>query len=324
MKLLDLFGNRIKRDEPLNRHTTYRLGGPADFYFEAKSPEEAVSAIKAAKEDGVPVFLLGGGSNILVADGGFRGLVLAYGSRGIEISGSRVIVDAGAILFGLVKTSIDAGLTGLEWAAGIPGTVGGAVRGNAGAYGGEIKDNLETVQAVDLANGELATFNRPSCAFGYRESVFKHASWLVVRAVFTLTPGDKESSLAKIKEIIELRRSKQPLEFGSAGSVFKSFELGSGIPESIKADLPPKFVEYGRVPAAWLIEKAGLKGKRTGGAMISQKHANYFVNADSATAAEVRALIAYAKMKVQDELGIQLQEEIGYVGFGGGELRIRN
>lgn len=317
MELLEKFGDRIKRGEMLKNHTTYRIGGPSDFYLEAKTPEDISTAVAAAQADGLPVFVLGGGSNILVSDAGFRGLVIVYAARAVKVEGTRVIADAGAILFSLVKTSIDAGLTGLEWGAGIPGTVGGAIRGNAGAYGGEIKDNLDTVQAIDLTTGELRTFDRTECAFEYRESYFKGRPWLVTRAVFTLSAGDKAASLAKIKETIDKRRHKQPLEFGNAGSVFKSYVFGEAakIPESIRAAVPPEYIGYGRIPAAWIIERVGLKGKKIGGAMISEKHANYFVNTGAATAAEVRELIGYAKIKVKKEMGIELTEEIQYVGF---------
>jgi len=315
MKLLEIFGERIKKNEPLNRHTTYRLGGPADFYFEAKSPEEAAAALGAAKEGGLPAFALGGGSNVLVSDAGFRGLVIAYAARKTEIRGSRLAADAGAILFAAVRSSADAGLAGLEWAAGIPGTVGGAIRGNAGAYGGEIKDVLESVDALNFETGERRNFAGDECGFGYRESRFKRERWFLLGATFALSPGDKAELLAKIKETVVLRVSKQPLEFGSAGSVFKSLVIADGVPASIKGDVPQKYVDFGRIPAAWLIERAGLKGRRIGEAMISEKHANYFVNTGKASAAEVRELIAYAKMEIRKAFGIELVEEIEYVGF---------
>ena len=317
MTLLETFGDRVKQQEPLKNHTTYRIGGPADFYFLASSPEEAARAIGAARADGLPVFVLGGGSNILVSDAGFRGLVVSYSGRKVSIEGDRIIADAGAILFALVKDSIDAGLAGLEWASGIPGTLGGAVRGNAGAYGGEIKDAIDSVQAISLLTGELASFDRASCGFGYRESIFKRTPWLITRAVFVLAPGDKTALHAKMRETIDKRRNKQPLEFGNAGSVFKSFVIDDAgkIPAAIRAVVPPEYISYGRIPAAWLIEHLGLKGKTIGEAQISEKHANYFVNTGHARASDVRELIDYAKMKVKEELGVVLEEEIEYVGF---------
>jgi len=315
MKLLEAFGERIKKDEPLKNHTTYRLGGPADFYFAAESADEVVAALAAAKTDGLDVFILGGGSNVLVADAGFRGLVISCGRRKIDVQGLRLVADAGAVLFSAVKASVEAGLKGLEWASGIPGTVGGAVRGNAGAYGGEVEDSLESVEAISLATGERRSFAKADCSFGYRDSRFKREKWFILSASFALAPGEKEASLAKIEETIGLRRSKLPLEFGSAGSVFKNFDVSGGIPPGIRREVPQSFIDYGRIPATWLIERADLKGKKIGAAMISAKHANFFVNTGSANAADVRALIAFAKMKVKEAFGIDLVEEIEYVGF---------
>jgi UDP-N-acetylmuramate dehydrogenase len=317
MQILEIFGDRVKKNEPLKNHTTYRIGGPADFYLEVKNADEAARAIKLAREDGLSVFVLGGGSNILVSDAGVRGLVMVYGGREIKIEGNRLIADAGAITFLAVKMSAEAGLAGLEWASGIPGTVGGAIRGNAGAYGGEMKDRIDTVQAVNLETGDSATFNRPSCLFGYRDSVFKHAPWFIVRAAFALAPGDRDELAAKITDLVAKRRGKLPLEYGSAGSVFKSFFFNdlSKLSEGLRKSLPPKYAESNRIPAGFLMELAGLKGKRLGGAMISDQHGNFFVNTGSATAAEVRELIDCAKMKIREEFGVTLEEEIQYVGF---------
>jgi UDP-N-acetylmuramate dehydrogenase len=315
MKLLEIFGDRVRKNEPLKNHTTYRLGGPADFYFAAESAEEIAAALAAAKTDDLDVFILGGGSNVLVADAGFRGLVISCGQRKIEVQGTRLVADAGAVLFSAVKASVEAGLKGLEWAAGIPGTVGGAVRGNAGAYGGEMKDGIVSVEAADLATGERRSFTNADCAFGYRDSRFKHEGWFILAATFALAPGDKEASTVKLEETLGLRRSKLPLEFGSAGSVFKNYDVSRGVPQNIKDDVPQRFIDYGRIPANWFIERAGLKGRRIGDAMISDKHANFFVNAGSATAADVRSLIAFAKMKVKEAYGVELVEEIEYLGF---------
>jgi len=317
MKLLELFGERIKKNEPLKNHTTYRIGGPADFYLEIKNAAEAAKAIKLAREDGLLVFVLGGGSNILVSDAGFRGLVIVYGGREVKVEGSRLIADAGAITFLAVKMSTEAGLGGLEWAAGIPGTIGGAIRGNAAAYGGETKNAIETVEAVNLITGEPQTFDRSSCRFGYRDSIFKHEPWLITRAAFALVPGDRDALTAKASELVSIRRGKLPLEFGSAGSVFKNFIFNdpSELSEKLQKVLPPEYKESRRIPAGFFTDILGLKGKRLGGAMISEKHGNFFVNTGAATAAEVRELIDYAKMKVKEEFGVALEEEIQYVGF---------
>jgi len=317
MKLLELFGERIKKNEPLKNHTTYRIGGPADFYLEVKNAEEAAQAIKLAHDDGLPVFVLGGGSNILVADAGVRGLVIVYGGREVKVEGNRLIADAGAITFLAVKMSTEAGLAGFEWAAGIPGTIGGAIRGNAAAYGGETKNSIETIEAVNLKTGEPQTFDQSSCRFGYRDSIFKHEPWLITRAAFVLSPGDRDALMAKSSELVSIRRGKLPLDFGSAGSVFKNsfFSNFSELSEKLKKILPEKYLESRCIPAGFFTEILGLKGKCLGGAMISEQHGNFFVNSGSATAAEVRGLIDYAKMKVKEEFAVTLEEEIQYVGF---------
>jgi len=317
MKILEAFGNRIKKDEPLKNHTTYRIGGPADLYLEVKSAAEAAKAVKCAKEDGLNIFVLGGGSNILVSDAGFRGLVLVYGGREIKIEGSRLIADAGAITFLAVKMSTEAGLAGFEWASGIPGTIGGAIRGNAAAYGGETKNSIETVEAVNLKTGEMQTFDRSSCRFGYRDSIFKHEPWFITRAAFALASGDRDALAAKAAELVSIRRGKLPLEYGSAGSVFKNFIFNdlSELSEKLQNALPPEYVESRRIPAGFFTNVLGLKGKNIGDAVISTQHGNFFVNAGTAKASEVRELIDYAKMKVKEEFGVTLEEEIQYVGF---------
>jgi UDP-N-acetylmuramate dehydrogenase len=317
MQILEIFGDRVKKDEPLKNHTTYRIGGSALLYLEVKTADEVSQAIGAAKEENLPIFVLGGGSNVLIADAGFRGLVLTYGGREVKIAGNRLIADAGAITFLAVKMSTEAGLAGLEWAAGIPGTVGGAIRGNAAAYGGETKNLIETVEAVNLKTGETQTFDRSSCRFGYRDSIFKHEPWFITRAAFSLAPGDRDAMIAKTAELISVRRGKLPLEYGSAGSVFKNFVFNdfSELSEKLQNALPSEYVESRRIPAGFFADILGLKGKRIGDAMISTKHGNFFVNMGAATAAEVRELIDYAKMKTKEEFGVILEEEIQYVGF---------
>jgi UDP-N-acetylmuramate dehydrogenase len=317
MKLQELFGERLHKNEPLKNRTTYRLGGPAAYFLEVKTAAEASSAIMAAKEDGLPIFVLGGGSNILVSDKGFGGLVLSCGDRALKIEGSAVRASAGASLGLLVNQTAAAGLGGLDWAAGIPGTLGGAVRGNAGAYGGEIKDRLVSVETVNLETGECRILAATECGFGYRESVFKHSPLFVWSAEFSLPTGDKDALQAKIRDLVAVRQGKYPTRFGNAGSVFKNFNFANleQVPEKIRTALPSKYMEWKKIPAAWLIESLGLKGKKIGNAMVSEEHGNFIVNAGGATSDEVLQLISYVKMKVRDELGIQLHEEVEFVGF---------
>ena len=317
MKLQEIFGDRVRTNELMSNHTTYRIGGPADFYLEVKTVDEVKSALAAAKEDGIPVFILGGGSNILVSDDGIRGLVVAPALRKMEISDKRVYAEAGAVSTLFARLASEAGLVGLEWAAGLPGTIGGAIRGNAGGYGSAMGDMVASVDAVDLRNGRQMNLNKDQCVFGYRESIFKKEPYFILGASFLLKHGDKDALVNKMNEIVATRNVKNPKGVGSAGCVFRNFEFSSAesLSEKLKAKLPAQYLEWKKIPAAWLIELLGLKGKTIGKAQISEEHTNFFVNTGGATASEVRELIAYAKMKVRDEFGIQLQEEIQYVGF---------
>jgi UDP-N-acetylmuramate dehydrogenase len=317
MKLQEIFGDRLKPNEPLGKHTTYRIGGPADFYLEVKTEDEVVSALAAAKEDNLPVFILGGGSNVLVSDEGVRGLTMVPALRKTEIGPGRVYAEAGALTTLFVRLVCEAGLAGMEGMSGIPGTVGGAVRGNAGAYGSNMGDVVSLVRAIDLRDGRLAEMPKERCAFEYRGSIFKKEPYFILGAGFSLRPGDKGLLVGKTNEIVATRNAKLPSGVFSAGSVFKNhaFDSPEELSERVRARLPAEYLAWKKIPAAWLIDLLDLKGKTIGKAMISERHANYFVNTGNATASEVMQLISYAKMKVRDELGIQLNEEIEYVGF---------
>ncbi len=317
MKLQESFGDRLKQNEPLNLHTNYRIGGPADWYLEVKTKEEVQAAVRGAAEDGLPIFVLGGGSNILVSDQGIRGLVLVMNMRKIQIKETRVMADAGAVTAGVAKASAEAGLTGFEWAIGIPGTIGGAVRGNAGCFGGEMKDVVKKVEAVDMRTGETISFMIKDVRFGYRESRFKHEPLVVIGVILSLSKDDRSTCLATVSDFLGRRKEKQPLEYSSAGCIFKNFEfkVESEISEKLRPLAPTDFLQTKRIPAGWLIDRVDLKGKRVGDAMISEKHGNFFVNIGNATAEEVVQLISIAKMEVRDTFGVQLTEEIQYVGF---------
>ena len=317
MKLQEIFGERVKREEPLKDHTTYKIGGPAEWYLEVNSAVEAERAIKAAKEDGLLIFILGGGSNILVADAGVRGLTLVYAARSTKIDGTELTAEAGVATTLVAKNSAAAGLAGFEWAAGVPGTLGGAVRGNAGGYGSTTGNVIEAVEAVNLETGEKRSFSRDECGFGYRDSRFKNEPWLILSAVLSLTAGDRAALEQKIAEIMAARRKSLPLEFGSAGCVFKNhlFNDASELSPKLAAIVKPEFLDWKKIPAAWLIDRVEIRGKKIGDAMVSEKHANFIVNTGEAKADEVIQLISYVKMKVRDEFGVQLVEEIQYVGF---------
>ena len=290
----------IKQNEPLANHCTYRIGGPARVLFLAANEREIVAGIEIAKEKNFKMMILGGGSNILFSDRGFDGLVLKLANNFIKIAEEKenravVLAGAGAPLAALVKFALDNSLAGMEWAAGIPGTAGGAIRGNAGAFGREIGAAVLRVRALEISGKSIvpAIVGKEDCAFGYRESVFKRNKNLVITAAkFVLEKGNANEIADKIKECAEKKRISQPLDFPSAGSVFKN---------------PEGFF------AAKIIEDCGLKGRSAGGAQISEKHANFIVNRGNARADDVLALIAQIKAAAKEKFAVDLKEEIEIV-----------
>ncbi len=291
--LRETFGARLKENEPLAKYVNFRIGGPARWLVEAKTEEELMTAVQRTKDAGAAYFVLGGGSNTLPSDQGFDGLVIKVALRSFEIDGTTVRADAGVMSAMLARVTAETGLAGLEWMISLPGTVGGAVRGNAGCFGGEVKDNL--VSARVLRNGSVVEVPAQDCAFAYRDSAFKHTDDIVLSATFHLQPGDKDALKAKMEEQLAKRKASQPSNAGSAGCVFKNPDGHS---------------------AGKLVDEAGLKGQRIGDAEISPVHGNFIVNRGHATADQVVQLVALAKTRVRNQTGIQLHEEIQYLGFG--------
>lgn len=282
-----------KFDEPLRRYTAWKIGGPADALLEPKSVDELTGAVQTAREAGVPVTVLGGGTNVLVRDGGIRGLTirLAKSLTNIEFDGDRVSADAGVLYPVLANTTAGRGLAGLQFATGIPGTVGGAVYMNAGAYGSE------TVEVLDWADvfrdGEVVRMPNRDLGLAYRKSVLhEHPDWIVLRAGYTLTSGDPDELKAQIKEFRAQRMSGSPSK-PSCGSTFKRPE----------GDFP------GRV-----IEAAGLKGTRIGQIEVSPVHANYLVNLGGGSAEDALRLIEHVRKTVREKLGIELESEVRVIG----------
>ncbi|OIO51576.1 UDP-N-acetylenolpyruvoylglucosamine reductase [Candidatus Uhrbacteria bacterium CG_4_10_14_0_8_um_filter_58_22] len=311
-------------DEPLAPYTNYRIGGPADYLFAAPSADLAVAAVRTALELDLPYYILGGGSNVLVSDGGFRGLVIRMANRGIEIDGSRVRVEAGTPTALLSLKTTEAGLTGFEWAIGLPGTVGGAIRGNAGCYGGSAGEFVDVVSC--LRDGKAVEMTRAECGFGYRQSAFKSdPSRVVLSVVMTLRIAeDAADGLARLKEILNDKRSTQPAGQSTAGCVFKNWrpespedldglrrwlDLDSGETVPVTAD--------GIVPAGWILDRAQLKGTKVGHVSVSDRHANFFISDGQASAEEVVQLIALVKSRLRSQTQgrVILLEEIEYVGF---------
>jgi UDP-N-acetylmuramate dehydrogenase len=315
-QLQELIAKPVQTDVPLAKYTTFKIGGPAKYFFIAQDNEDLVRAVTFAKKLKIACYILGGASNVLISDQGFNGLIIINQAKDIIFKkDNRVVADAGVNLMELVNKTAAEGLSGLEWAAGIPGTVGGAIRGNAGAYRGQMADNF--IGAEVMRGSKQFIINNDKCGFSYRDSIFKHNNDVIISAEFQLEPGDKEQSQTKIKEILAQRQAKQPLQYPSAGSIFTNVVFDSHNQEVMKkiANLPAEYLSYNKIPAAWLIEQLDLKGKTIGGAQISDKHANFIINTGTATANDVIQLISLIKMKVRNTYGIELMEEIEYVGF---------
>jgi UDP-N-acetylmuramate dehydrogenase len=315
-KLREKLGSGVLENEPLANHCTFKIGGPARYFFVAKNSEEIVKAAEAAQNLGLKFFVFSGGSNVLFSDDGFDGLVVKIQNTKYEIQGTKIIAEAGVKLAEVVKAAAENGLAGFEWAAGIPGTVGGAVRGNAGAYGKATGGAVESVEALEKL--KVKNYSKEECGFGYRESIFKHEGGIILKVVFKLAPGDKNKIKEEMDKILKARDGKIPTD-PSAGSFMKNVEVTDEIVKTIKEylheDIPADYIQKGKIPAAWLIERCDLKGKKIGGAKISEKHANFIVNAGNATAGDVIALASLVKTKVRNDTGVQLSEEIEYVGF---------
>jgi len=291
-------GLAVKTNEPLASHTTFKIGGPADFFVEVEEEEKLLKLIKLLKELKLPYFILGGGSNLLVADEGFRGVVVKIANCELRIANFKIIAGAGVSLGRLVELAAKNSLTGLEFAAGIPGTVGGAVRGNAGAWGQAIGDRVKRVKVL-TPQGEIKWIGASDCHFSYRQSRFKKTKEIILEVELELEKGNKKEIQEKISQNLA-KRATQPKE-PSAGCIFVN----------------PKPLVAGE-----LIDKCGLKGKRIGDAQISPKHANFIVNLGKAKAADVNKLIKLIKEKVKEKFGVELEEEIFLLGFDKNYLEV--
>ena len=283
----------LREGEPMSKHTTFRIGGPAALMALPKTAGEAKAAVKTARELGIEPFFLGNGSNLLVADEGYPGFIikLTWDFDGIREVNRGLEAGSAVLLSRLSNALVGRGLTGLEFAGGIPGSVGGAVTMNAGAYGGEMAQVLESVTFLDEA-GEVCTLPASECGFGYRHSIFSRRPGAALAAEFLLEPGDGEAIRTRMEDLDRRRREKQPLEYPSAGSTFKRPE--------------------GHFAGA-LIEQCGLKGARSGGAMVSEKHAGFVINAGGATSGDVLALIAHVQRTVKEQTGVALEPEVRIV-----------
>jgi UDP-N-acetylmuramate dehydrogenase len=302
-----VFGSdRVRGSEPLAPLTTFKVGGPAEWYFEARSSDEVVTAIRIAREHDVAITMLGGGSNVLIADAGIRGLVVRWrGGEIIQLGDSLVRADAAVTINGLVRWTITHGCAGLEAWAGTPGTVGGAIFGNAHFGGRLIGDQVARVRLVSRG-GEVVDAARDDMAFGYDQSRLQGTGEILLSADFIVSPGDPATLRRVARESLAFRKRTQPLDTPSAGCIFQNPQRGRDL---VPADIPWS--------AGALVDRAGLKGARAGGASVSETHGNFIINDGSAQARDIRLLIDRCRTTVKERFGVELREELVYLGdFG--------
>ena len=285
---------RLLFHEPMSRHTTFRVGGEAECMAVVETKEELSQLISYLGRIEQDYFVLGNGSNLLVGDKGYRGIIVKLGPRlsAVGVEKNHIAAGAGALLSKVAFAARDAGLSGLEFAAGIPGSIGGAIVMNAGAYGGEMKQVVQMVRGIDK-EGEILTLDNDTMEFGYRTSIIRDRPFIVLGVVLKLTPGNKEEISARMEELMKQRKSKQPLEYPSAGSTFKR-------PEGYYAGK--------------LIMDAGLRGYRIGGAQVSEKHCGFVINRGGASAADIREVIEEVQERVKDRFHVRLEREVIFLG----------
>jgi len=306
-------GIRALRFELLARHTRFGIGGPAKVFAEADRAAAFVRALELARSSGWPYLVIGGGTNLVVSDEGFAGLVLRFTGKRLEADGAAVTAQAGAMLQDLVDFAIDRGLKGLETLAGIPGSVGGAVYGNAGAYGHSISERVSRARIHDGA--AVRDIDNVACDFRYRESVFKrNKTWIILEVTLALAPASREELRATAERIVTARNEKFPPEMKCAGSIFKNLLLAD-LPGAVAGQVPKEVVREGKIPAAWFLEQSGAKGLARGGMHVASYHANLIYNDGFGTARELRELIGDLKARVRARFGLELEEEVQYVGF---------
>ena len=284
----------ILTEEPMSRHTTFRVGGEAQCFVRISDKEQLKKLIPYLRQVEVPYFILGNGSNLLVSDKGYEGVILQIGNKmnTITVEGTHIRAQAGALLSQIAKCAYDKGLTGFEFASGIPGSIGGGVVMNAGAYGGEMKQVVESVLVMDI-QGEILELSGESMEFGYRTSIIKNRPFIVLEVCLKLEQGNKERIASDMEELAQKRREKQPLEYASAGSTFKR-------PEGYFAGK--------------LIMDAGLRGYSIGGAQVSDKHCGFVVNTGRASATDVAEVISEVQERVKDKFGVSLETEVIFLG----------
>lgn len=311
--------DKIQKNYPLAQLSTYKIGGPAEYFILAETKNDVEEAFAFAREQKLAVTVLGGGSNILINDNGVRGLVIKLHNQEIEVQGETILCGAGVEVKTIAELAFEKNLSGIEWSIGIPGSMGGAIRGNAGAHGGSFDQVVELVRVFDCEKFLWIDYKPQDCDFAYRSSRFKtEPHYIIWEVILRLkASGDKSSMKQKMDEYREYRRTSQPKE-PSAGCVFKNFfaeDIARQNPDLARRAEQENKIRGSKIGAGYLIELLNLKGSAIGGAKISEQHANFLVNADGASAQDVKALIESVKEQVRKEFGIEMEEEIQYIGF---------
>jgi len=314
----------IRQNVPLKDYSNYKIGGSAAYFLEVVTKEELLEGLREWKrlslyfpKDKQEIFILGKGTNVLIDDKGFNGFVICNNILGIKKEGDALVVGSGVLVSQVLSFCIENQLSGLEWAGGLPGTIGGAVRGNAGAFSGEIKNSIKEVISLDFNSFEERKRANLECLFDYRSSIFKSGQGkneIIISVTLRLQTGDKEAIKNSIQEKIDYRNAKHPMDKPSIGSTFKNVKVDK-VPENWKKELNQyvKTDPFPVVPSAKLLFLANVKGKKEGDAMISDKHPNFIVNLGNATSGDVKTLIAFAKNAVKEKFNIELEEEIMYL-----------
>jgi len=333
----------IRKNIPLAPYTTFKTGGVAKFFCEIRTSEDLTESLRLAKKEKLKIFILGGGSNLLINDGGFNGLVIRLVNNSVEWKDTACLAEAGIRLNDLISSAKEKNRGGMEWAYGIPATLGGAARNNAGAFGCEFSNQIDSVRVFDLKKEDFITVEKKDCDYSYRHSVFqKNPDWIIWQVSLAWEKCPKEQIEKNILSYLKKRKESQPLEYPSAGSFFRNPPIShlekdkknqivnrfiqdelkkTGKKENSRdfqkaeTELREKINKSGTLPAGYFIEKAGLKGRAIGGVLVSNKHANFIINTGNAKTEDIAILASIIKQKVRTKFGIQLHEEVEYVGF---------
>jgi UDP-N-acetylmuramate dehydrogenase len=306
-KQLQNFGH-VRTNQSVAKFTTFQIGGIAQFLIEVTETQKLIEVLNFLTGEGINWFILGGGSNVLWQDEDYEGVVIKVQTSGIKVLDQVIEAEAGVPLSLVMNVALKQSWGGLEWAAGLPGTVGGAVRGNAGAMWSDTAHSIEKIEVWH--EGEIMQLRPKNCGFAYRESIFKHSDDVVLKAWFSFVLGDKIKMMADIQDYLKKRAGKYP-PLPSGGSFFKNIDCSKW--SDIKGVLPEEFIKIGKIPAGWLIDKAGLKGLTMGGCMVSKEHGNFMVNFNNGTQQDILKLVEIVKQKVYDNYGIELEEEVKIV-----------